>query len=97
MEPRRFQVPAGVGDERGGFRWQRHGRMRHDAVDVVDPEADPLEMKGGDRPDERLGLVDQGRQLIPAWRCLEQREQIVEAGLCRLSFVDGHGSMIVVR
>jgi len=69
--------------------------MRHHPIDVVDAEADPLQMKGGDGAAERFGFVDEARQLILLRRGLEHREQVGKAALRRLAFVSGHGGTIV--
>jgi hypothetical protein len=43
-----------VRDRRCGFRRKREVAVRDEAIDVVDPEADPFEVKRGDRATQRV-------------------------------------------
>ena len=58
MEPGRFKMTAHVRDNRIRFSRQRYGRMRHQPIHVIDPEADPFEVERADRAIERFPFLD---------------------------------------
>lgn len=96
MEARGFEVLADVGDDRGGLLRQRHRRMLHQPIDVINPEANPFEVEGGNRALERLGFLEQPGQLILLGRhAADDGEEIGEAVLGRLAVFVGHDPTIV--
>ena len=91
VEPGVLEVTADIGHDLQRLGRQRHRRVLHDAIDVVDPEADALEMKRRDRPIERLGFFDEPRELVLVGRHpADDGEEIVEAPLRGLPFFGGH-------
>ena len=96
VEPRGFEMTPNVRHHRGRLGGKRNGRMRHVTVDVVDSEADALEMKRRDRTVECFRFVDERLQFFSV-RLIgaNEREEIGEAVLCRLPAVRGHVRTIV--
>ena len=96
MEARGLEVVPDVFDDRRRLGRQRHGRARHEAVDVVDPEADAFQMKRSDRAFERFGFVEERFQLTGARRIgAQQRDEIAETALRRLAAVGAQDLIIV--
>ena len=96
VEPRRFEMMPYVRDDRGCLNRQRDWRVRHLAIDVIDPEPDPFEVERSDRPGEGLGFFDERLQLI-GMRAIGAQEcdEIGETALRRLAAVRGHVGTIV--
>ena len=60
VETRRFEVLTRIFQHREGPGRRRRVRAQR-AIDVVDAKADSFHMEGGDRPGERVALLDDGR------------------------------------
>ena len=96
MKPGFFQMVAHVGHDGSRFSGERHRRMRDQAVDVIDAEADSFQVKRADGAVERLGFLDQGSERPGVRRVSAQEcEEIGEAALGRLAAIGGHDRIIV--
>jgi chlorite dismutase len=69
---------------------QRDRASRDEAVDVVHPEADPLEMERGDGAIERFGLFHHPGDMLVRGQRANRGEEIVEAAARRLPVVGRH-------
>jgi Chlorite dismutase len=91
-----LQVAPHVGDDVGGGGRERDRRMLHEPIDVIDPEADPFQVEGADRPLERFGFFEQpGQLLFLRGHAADDGQEIGEAPLCGLAVFGRHDPAIV--
>jgi hypothetical protein len=96
VEPCRLEEALDIRDDLMSLRREGDRRMGDVPIDVVNAEPDALEMKRRDGAVEGFGLFDEGLQLTGV-RVIgaEERDEIGQAALRRLTAVGGHVDIIV--
>ena len=90
VEAGRFEMVPDVRHGRRGLWWKWHASACDEAIHVVDPESDPLEVKCRNRAGERVGFVNQLGERV-AWRkCTKQRDEVVDTALGSLTVFCRH-------
>ena len=84
MKPGRFEVTSHVGKGFGCRGRQRQRAFRHQPLDIERAKPDPLEVERHDRPEKRLGFVEQCRARGPVGLLLDNTDKVLNAGFSRL-------------